>query len=544
MKLFGSLRELARILWREDGFEVSLDANSSTTYTANRDLQLPPGDVNSILVGEANTQTLTNKTIDAPSNTITNIANANISSSAAIAYSKLNLSNSIVNADINASAAIAYSKLALSNSIVNADINTSAAIDASKIADGTVSSAEFQFINSLTSNAQTQLTARVVGPASAVDNGLARFDGTSGKLIQDTPVFIDDGGIMTGLTSITIDNIHIQANTVSSTDTNGNVNIEPNGTGIVVSTRPIKSATSLILEETGAGTDTITLQAPASIAASYTLTLPTDDGISGQVLSTDGTGVLSWANSSASGGTLTTISSNYTILTADGYETIQVSTGVGVITVILPSAATNLNRRLKIVKSDTGVGRVDVNTAGSDVIANDAAGLSLYKQGDALVIRSDGGTNWILEAPYTEYASNSNSTDATTTGSGFVGGPNGSAGILGVTDLTDMRQKYVIWQMSIKPSDRFIIEMSNNQIQWYPAVGYADLGVDSYGISALTTRHDNPTAGTSQGVAMQNVDATHTSVVFGRKAVSFNGYTTGWNSYTSTFWRVRKTTGV
>jgi hypothetical protein len=41
--------------------------------------------------------------------------------------------------------------------IVNADINAAAAIDASKIADGTVSNTEYQYINSLTSNAQTQL---------------------------------------------------------------------------------------------------------------------------------------------------------------------------------------------------------------------------------------------------------------------------------------------------------------------------------------------------------------------------------------------------
>lgn len=57
----------------------------------------------------------------------------------------------------------------------------------------------------------------------------------------------------------------------------------------------IGPADSLILEETGAGTDTITLQAPASIAASYTLTLPDTDGDSGQVLTTDGSGVLSWS---------------------------------------------------------------------------------------------------------------------------------------------------------------------------------------------------------------------------------------------------------
>ena len=50
------------------------------------------------------------------------IVNADVSSTAAIAYSKLSLGNSIVNADINSSAAIAYSKLSLSNSILNADL--------------------------------------------------------------------------------------------------------------------------------------------------------------------------------------------------------------------------------------------------------------------------------------------------------------------------------------------------------------------------------------------------------------------------------------
>jgi hypothetical protein len=62
------------------------------------------------------------------------IVNADIASSAAVAYSKLNLSSSIVNADIASGAAVAYSKLALSNSIVNADISSSAAIADSKLA--------------------------------------------------------------------------------------------------------------------------------------------------------------------------------------------------------------------------------------------------------------------------------------------------------------------------------------------------------------------------------------------------------------------------
>jgi len=47
----------------------------------------------------------------------------------------------------------------------------------------------------------------------------------------------------------------------------------------------------------------VTIQASASQAADYTLTLPVDDGAAGEVLSTDGAGVLSWI---AAGGTVTT----------------------------------------------------------------------------------------------------------------------------------------------------------------------------------------------------------------------------------------------
>jgi hypothetical protein len=43
----------------------------------------------------------------------------------------------------------------------NADIDAAAALDATKIADGSVTNAELQYINSLSSNAQTQITARL-----------------------------------------------------------------------------------------------------------------------------------------------------------------------------------------------------------------------------------------------------------------------------------------------------------------------------------------------------------------------------------------------
>jgi hypothetical protein len=55
--------------------------------------------------------------------------------------------------------------------IVNADINASAAIDATKIADGTVTNSEFQYINTLSSNAQTQIDAKAA--TTYVDNAVA-----------------------------------------------------------------------------------------------------------------------------------------------------------------------------------------------------------------------------------------------------------------------------------------------------------------------------------------------------------------------------------
>jgi len=87
--------------------------------------------------------------------------------------------------------------------IINADINTvinidnneikaAAAIDTSKLANGTVSNTEFQYLNSVTSNVQTQINEKITGPSSSVDNTVPRYDGTTGKILQVSGVIIDD----------------------------------------------------------------------------------------------------------------------------------------------------------------------------------------------------------------------------------------------------------------------------------------------------------------------------------------------------------------
>ena len=59
------------------------------------------------------------------------------------------------------------------------------------------------------------------------------------------------------------------------------------------------------------------IEAPTSLASSYTLTLPTTNGDANQVLKTDGSGNLSWVDQSAGGVTINNNTDNY-LLTASG----------------------------------------------------------------------------------------------------------------------------------------------------------------------------------------------------------------------------------
>lgn len=55
-------------------------------------------------------------------------------------------------------------------------------------------------------------------------------------------------------------------------------------------------------QETGAGTEFVSISAPSSLTASYALTLPTTDGNSGEFLQTNGVGVLTWATAGGGAG--------------------------------------------------------------------------------------------------------------------------------------------------------------------------------------------------------------------------------------------------
>jgi len=93
--------------------------------------------------------------------------------------------------------------------------------------------------------------------------------------------------------SVLIENLELNANAIKSTDTNGNIQLFPNGTGFTElygNTNAGKIRFNCESNSHG-----VTLQGPPhSASATYTLELPNADGTNGQALLTDGSGKLSF----------------------------------------------------------------------------------------------------------------------------------------------------------------------------------------------------------------------------------------------------------
>jgi len=207
----------------------------------------------------------------------------------------------------------------------------------------------------------------VSGPSSATDNRIARFDGTTGKLIQSSSASITDTGqgSFVGYLQVTANTgagtsgylelqsadagsgtktLRLQANSSASTSpqtytfpttygTNGNVltsdgsgglswgaaggspagsntQIQFNSSGSFGASANLTwDGTNVQLGATGAlrladldSSNYIGIKAPNTLAANVTYTLPSTDGSSNQVLSTNGSGTLSWASVSATPG--------------------------------------------------------------------------------------------------------------------------------------------------------------------------------------------------------------------------------------------------
>ena len=203
--------------------DVTLNIDSSVvTLTGSQALSNKTGNISQwtndsgYLTAETDSQTLSFST---PTLTISNGNNVNLSTLTTgliTASSTDTLTNKTIDVDATGNSI---------TNLANANIKASAAIDATKIADGSVTSAEFQFINSLSSNAQTQ-----------IDSKQATIDASNrlnANLIHDGSVDNTEFGYLDGVTSA----IQTQINTKQATiDSSSRLNANLVGDGSVDNT--------------------------------------------------------------------------------------------------------------------------------------------------------------------------------------------------------------------------------------------------------------------------------------------------------------------
>jgi hypothetical protein len=209
----------------DSGGPISIDLDSETldiaggtgitTTASGNEISIA---IDSTVVTESSTDTLTNKTIDADGTGNSMIADGSVSNAE---FQRLDGVTSDIQTQldgkqasgsyITASSTDTFTNKTIDadgtgNSITNiedANIKASAAIDASKIADGSVSNAEFQRLDGVTSDIQTQLDAKGVGDITAV-NTAANSGLAGGAASGDASLTVDPSNLADG-SSVTVD---------------------------------------------------------------------------------------------------------------------------------------------------------------------------------------------------------------------------------------------------------------------------------------------------------------------------------------------------
>ena len=252
---------------------------AAADLAADRTVSLPLLGGNDTFVFEAHTQTLTNKTLTSA------VLNTGVSGSAVL--------------DEDDFASDSATKLATQQSIkAYIASQTSGGVTASSTT--TFTNKTINASNNTLSNIPVSATALTAGTGISLSTNTLNVDaaqtGITSLLATDIKIGEDD---QTKVDFETANEIHLYA------DNANKVTVDANGMTLNTGALSLKNgATSAgkieFFEDSDNGTNKVTLIGPAS-TSDYTLTLPANDGDSGQILSTDGSGVTSWVSVSTAG---------------------------------------------------------------------------------------------------------------------------------------------------------------------------------------------------------------------------------------------------
>ena len=293
----------------------------------------------------------------------------------------------IVDADVNASAAISVSKTALVDGTGLTLTGDTLSVDASQTqitAVGTIATGTWQ--GTAIANAYVADDLTISG--GTVDNSV--IGGTTAA-----------AGTFTTLTGnqLDVDNIQIDANAVKSTNTNGNIELFPNGTGTTVlygNTNP-----GTIVFNCESNSHGVTLKGPAHSAAStYTVALPDTLGTTqaSGVVTSDANGVVTFDNGISEEYTAVASSSNATTVNLrDGTNFSHTLTENTTFTFSNPASSGKVSAfTLKIVQDAsasgytvTWPGSVDWPSATAPTLTATASAVDYF-----VFITHDGGTTY------------------------------------------------------------------------------------------------------------------------------------------------------
>ena len=188
--------------------------------------------------------------------------------------------------------------------------------------DGGVFNGDAGFTYNKTTDSATLIGSLTVGGVNVTTGNDYKINGTlvlnsttlGGAVVNSSLTSVGTLG------SLQVDNINVNGNVVSSTNTNGSIDLDPNGTGVV---RSLGAAAIRFMDSDNSNYAAIV--APASVTSDYTITLPAAGGAANSAIQFDASQNASFVSNTRTlnfvidggGSAITTGSKGYIVLDGD-----------------------------------------------------------------------------------------------------------------------------------------------------------------------------------------------------------------------------------